>query len=223
MDEIFLYNTLTRKKEVFLPLLKNKVGLYTCGPTVYNYAHIGNLRTFLFEDFLKRTLLYNDYNVLHVTNITDVGHLTGDMDMGEDKMEKGARREGKSAWEIADYYTKAIQADLIKLNIIAPNIWCKATDNIPEQIEMVKTLEEKGYTYQISDGIYFDTSKIKDYNKLSHLPLEELKEGARVEVNNEKINPTDFALWKFSKAGEKRQMEWDSPWGVGFPGWHIEC
>lgn len=223
MSEIFLYNTLTRKKELFSPIAKDKVGLYTCGPTVYNYAHIGNLRTFLFEDFLKRTLLYNGYNVLHVTNITDVGHLTGDMDMGEDKMEKGSRREGKSAWDIADYYTKAIQADLIKLNIIEPNIWCKATDNIPEQIEMVKILEEKGYTYKISDGIYFDTSKIKDYNKLSHLPLDELREGARVEVNNEKINPTDFALWKFSKDGEKRQMEWDSPWGVGFPGWHIEC
>ncbi len=223
MDEVFLYNTLTRKKELFSPIAKDKVGLYTCGPTVYNYAHIGNLRTFLFEDFLKRTLLYNGYNVLHVTNITDVGHLTGDMDMGEDKMEKGSRREGKSAWDIADYYTKAIQADLIKLNIIEPNIWCKATDNIPEQIEMVKILEEKGYTYKISDGIYFDTSKIKDYNKLSHLPLDELREGARVEVNNEKINPTDFALWKFSKDGEKRQMEWDSPWGVGFPGWHIEC
>lgn len=223
MDKIFLYNTLNRRKEVFQAIEKDKVGLYTCGPTVYNYAHMGNLRTFLFEDFLKRTLRYNGHNVLHVCNITDVGHLTGDMDMGEDKMEKGSRREGKSAWEIAEYYTKAIKEDLVKLNITSPNVWCKATDNIPEQIEMVKTLEEKGYTYRISDGIYFDTAKINDYNKLSHLPLDELKEGARVELNAEKINPTDFALWKFSKEGENRQMEWESPWGTGFPGWHIEC
>ncbi len=227
MSPLFLYNTLSLKKEEFKPIKPGAVGLYTCGPTVYNYAHIGNLRTYLFEDFLVRVLEYNGYSVKHITNITDVGHLTGDMDMGEDKMEKGAAREGKSAWDIAELYTASFKKNLTDLNIKEPDIWCKATDYIKEQIEMIKTLEEKGFTYQTSDGIYFDTSKIKEYNKLSHLPLEKLKEGARIEINPEKKNPTDFALWKFSpalKSGEaKRQMEWDSPWGIGFPGWHIEC
>ncbi|MFA5024439.1 MAG: cysteine--tRNA ligase [Patescibacteria group bacterium] len=223
MSKLFLYNTLTRQKEEFKPIEPGQVGLYTCGLTVYNFAHIGNLRTYLFEDFLKRVLKYNGYQIKHVMNITDVGHLTGDMDMGEDKMEKGAAREGKSAWEISEFYTQAFKNDLALLNIEEPNIWCKATDNIPEQIELIKILEQKGFTYKTSDGIYFDTSKIKDYNKLSHLPLEDLKEGARVEKNPEKKNPTDFALWKFSPVGAKRQMEWESPWGVGFPGWHIEC
>jgi cysteinyl-tRNA synthetase len=218
-----LYNTLSRKKEEFKPLKKGKVGLYTCGPTVYNFAHLGNLRAYLFDDLLKRVLLYDGYEVKHVTNITDVGHLTGDRDMGEDKLETGARREGKSAWEIAEFYTDAFKKDIAALNILPPDIYCKATDHIKEQIDLIKVLEKKDYTYRTSDGIYFDTSKVKDYNKLSHLKLEELKEGARVEKNPEKKNPTDFALWKFSHAGEKRQMEWDSPWGVGFPGWHIEC
>ncbi len=223
MAHLFLYNTLSRKKEEFRPTVPKRVGLYTCGPTVYNYAHIGNLRTYLFEDFLVRVLEYDGYQVNHVTNITDVGHLTGDMDMGEDKIEKGAAREGKSAWDIAEFYASAFKRDLAALNIKEPDIWCKATDNIPEQIALVQTLEDKGYTYRTSDGIYFDTSKVKDYNKLSHLPLSELKEGARVEVNPEKKNPTDFVLWKFSPPGSKRQMEWASPWGIGFPGWHIEC
>lgn len=223
MRMLTLYNSLTRRKELFQPVIRGEVGLYTCGPTVYNYAHVGNLRTYLFEDFLKRALEYNGYRVKHVMNITDVGHLTGDMDMGEDKMEKGAAREGKSAWEIAEFYAAAFHHDLKALNILEPDIWCKATENIPEQVAMIKTLEEKGYTYRTADGIYFDTSKIDEYNKLSHLPLESLREGARVEKNPEKRNPTDFALWKFSPAGAKRQMEWPSPWGVGFPGWHIEC
>ncbi|MFA5887011.1 MAG: cysteine--tRNA ligase [Patescibacteria group bacterium] len=227
MSPLFLYNTLSLKKEEFKPIKSGEVGLYTCGPTVYNYAHIGNLRTYLFEDFLVRVLEYNGYNVKHITNITDVGHLTGDMDMGEDKLEVGAKREGKSAWDIAEFYTEAFKKDLAALNILEPDIWCKATGYIKEQVEMIEILKDKGFTYQTSDGIYFDTSKIKDYNKLSHLPLEKLKEGARIEINPEKKNPTDFALWKFSlmlKAGEaKRQMEWPSPWGVGFPGWHIEC
>lgn len=223
MNPLFLYNTLTRKKEEFRPIKPGQVGLYTCGPTVYNYAHVGNLRTYLFEDFLVRTMEYDGYAVKRVMNITDVGHLTGDMDMGEDKMEKGAAREGKSAWDIAQFYTASFRSDLKALNIQEPDIWCKATDYIPQQIDLVKRLEEKGYTYRTSDGIYFDTSKVKDYNKLSHLPLAELKEGARVEKNPEKKNPTDFALWKFSPAGAKRQMEWDSPWGIGFPGWHVEC
>jgi len=223
MNKIFLYNTLLRKKGEFKPIIDGEVGLYTCGPTVYDYAHIGNLRTYIFEDILKRTLVYNGYKVKHVMNITDVGHLSGDMDMGEDKMEKGAKREGKNAWEIADFYTGAFKKDIGHLNILEPDIWCKATDNIPEQIELVKILENNGFTYQTSDGIYFDTSKVSDYNKLSHLDLETMREGARVEKNEEKKNPTDFALWKFSLPGVKRQMEWDSPWGVGFPGWHIEC
>lgn len=223
MFKLFLFNTLTRQKEEFKPLNAEEVGLYTCGLTVYNFAHIGNLRTYLFEDILKRVLEYNGYQVKHVMNITDVGHLTGDMDLGEDKMEKGAVREGKSAWEIAEFYTAAFKKNLADLNIKEPGIWCKATDNVPEQITLVGILEKKGFTYKTSDGLYFDTAKIKDYNKLSHVPLDELKEGARVEKNPEKKNPTDFALWKFSPAGVKRQMEWKSPWGVGFPGWHIEC
>jgi cysteinyl-tRNA synthetase len=220
---VTLYNTLTRRKEDFVPIRPGEVGLYTCGPTVYNYAHIGNLRTYLFEDVLKRVLTVNGYRVRHVMNITDVGHLTGDRDMGEDKMEKGAAREGKTAWDIAAFYTRAFQEDIRRLNILEPTIWCKATDTIPEQIALIRTLEEKGYTYRTSDGVYFDTSKVPDYAKLSNQRLDELQEGARVEKNVEKRNPTDFALWKLSPPGSRRQMEWESPWGVGFPGWHIEC
>jgi cysteinyl-tRNA synthetase len=221
--KLFLYNSLTRNKQEFKPIQPGEVGMYTCGPTVYDYAHIGNLRTYIFEDILKRVLVYNGYTVKHVMNITDVGHLTGDRDMGEDKMEKGAAREGKSAWDIADFYTLAFKKDIRRLNILEPDIWVKATDTLPEQIALVKTLEEKGFTYRTADGIYFDTAKFEGYNKLSHQDLEALKEGARVERNPEKRNPTDFALWKFSPPGSKRQMEWDSPWGVGFPGWHLEC
>lgn len=222
MKKIYLQNTLTRQKEEF-KAVTDVVGLYTCGPTVYNFAHLGNLRTYLFEDILKRVLLYNGYSVRHVMNITDVGHLTGDMDMGEDKLEKGAQREGKTAWEVAEFYTTAFKKDLILLNIMEPSIFTKATGYIQEQIDLTKILEEKGFTYKTSDGIYFDTAKFPNYNKLSHLDLETLREGARVEINEEKRNSTDFALWKFSPKGEKRQMEWDSPWGVGFPGWHLEC
>lgn len=218
-----LYNTLSREKEVFVPIRPNAVGLYTCGPTVYNYAHIGNLRTFLFEDVLKRILSYNGFSVKHVMNITDVGHLTGDRDMGEDKLEKGAQQEGKSAWEIAAYYTEAFKTDMEGLHILPPTIWCRATDTIPEQIALIQTLEEKGFTYRTSDGIYFDTARFPDYTRLSHQNLDALQEGARVEKNPEKRNATDFALWKFSPPGVQRQMEWASPWGTGFPGWHIEC
>jgi cysteinyl-tRNA synthetase len=220
---VSLYNSMTRRKTPFEPIQPGSVGLYTCGPTVYNYAHIGNLRTYLFEDILKRTLIYNGYAVKHVMNITDVGHLAGDRDMGEDKLEKGARREGKSAWEIAEYYTRAFQKDLERLNILPPTIWCKATDTIPEQIALIQTLEAKGFTYRTSDGVYFDTARFPDYTRLSHQNLEALQEGARVEKNPEKRNATDFALWKFSPSGVQRQMEWESPWGIGFPGWHIEC
>ncbi len=234
MRKLYLYNTLSRKKEEFKSIKKGEVGLYTCGPTVYNYAHIGNLRSYIFEDILKRVLIYNGYKVKHVMNITDVGHLTGDRDMGEDKVEEEAKKEKKTAWEIAEFYTKAFKDDIKKLNILEPDVWCKATDNIPEQIDLIKKLEEKGYTYKTSDGIYFNTSKFKGYTKLSHLKLGELREGARVEKNPEKKNSADFALWKFSpplrppllRGGVmvgRRQMEWESPWGIGFPGWHIEC
>ena len=218
-----LYNTLTRKKEEFVPADPPHVGMYTCGPTVYNFAHIGNLRTYIFEDVLKRVLAYNGFQVFHVMNITDVGHLTGDRDMGEDKMEKGAQREGKTAWDIAEFYTQAFKKDMARLNLKTPDIWCKATDTIGEQIQLIKTLEEKGFTYSTNDGIYFDTSRLPDYGKLSRQNRDALVEGARVEKNVDKKNATDFALWKFTPRGVKRQMEWDSPWGRGFPGWHIEC
>jgi cysteinyl-tRNA synthetase len=218
-----LFNTLSRQKEDFVPLKKSVVGLYTCGPTVYNYAHIGNLRTYIFEDILSRVLLENGYKVKHVMNITDVGHLTSDADTGEDKMEAGARREGRSAKEIAKFYTEAFKQDLADLNILSPTTWAKATDHIKEQIALVKKLEKNGFTYKTSDGIYFDTSKFPKYGKLARLNLAGQQAGARVVRNKEKRNPTDFALWKFSPAGGKRQMEWPSPWGVGFPGWHLEC
>ncbi len=221
--DLYLYNTLSRKKEKFKAINKDMVGVYTCGPTVYNFAHLGNLRTYLFEDFLVRILRFNGFNLKRVMNITDVGHLTGDMDMGEDKLEEGAKREGRNAWEIASYYTDAFREDLEKLNIISPDIWCKASEEIKEQIALVATLEEKGYLYKTKDGLYFDSFKFPDYNRLSHLPLEALQEGARVEKHPEKRNPTDFAVWKFSPINSTRQMEWDSPWGVGFPGWHLEC
>ncbi|MCS6937276.1 MAG: cysteine--tRNA ligase [Candidatus Bipolaricaulota bacterium] len=223
MATLKLFNTLGRRKEEFKPLYDNEVGMYTCGPTVYQYAHIGNLRTYIFEDILRRVLEYNNYKVKHVMNITDVGHLTSDADEGEDKMEVGARLAGKSAWEIAQLYTEAFFKDTERLNILKPHIVCKATDHIPEQIALIQKLEAKGFTYRTSDGIYFDVSKFPDYGKLAGQRLEEKEAGARVEVNPEKRNPADFALWKFSPKGVKRQMEWDSPWGVGFPGWHIEC
>ena len=223
MLKLRLHNTLSRQLEVFKPQQPPVVGLYTCGPTVYNYAHLGNLRAYVFSDLLKRTLLYNGYEVKHIMNITDVGHLTDDADAGEDKVEIRAEREGKSAWDIADFYIKAFKDDLRTLNIIPPTTYCRATEYIQEQIELAQILEQKGYLYRISDGLYFDTSLVPDYNKLSHLPLEKLKEGARIDKNPEKRHPTDFAVWKFSPLGQKRQMEWDSPWGKGFPGWHLEC
>jgi len=217
-----LYNTATRSKDVFETIEPGKVGLYTCGPTVYNYAHIGNLRTYVFEDVLKRVLLACGYEVNHVMNVTDVGHLVSDADEGEDKMALGAQREGKTVKEIADFYWQAFRSDLERLHIIEPTTWCRATDHIDEQIDQVKVLEDKGFTYRVDDGIYFDTSKLGDYGKLARQDLSALKAGARVEMGD-KRNPTDFSLWKFSPADRKRLMEWDSPWGVGFPGWHIEC
>ncbi len=217
-----LYNTLSRTKEEFVPINDNVVGLYTCGPTVYNYAHIGNLRTYIFEDILRRTLEYNKYDVNHVMNVTDVGHLTDDGNDGEDKMEKGAAREHKTVWELAEFYTQAFKDDIGSLNIRTPDTWCKATDHIQEQIDMVRQLENNGLTYQTSDGIYFDTSKFKSYGAMAKLDIEGLQEGSRVDMG-EKKNATDFALWKFSPQDAQRQMEWESPWGKGFPGWHIEC
>jgi cysteinyl-tRNA synthetase len=222
---MLLYNTLTRSKQKFTSINEGRVSLYTCGPTVYNYAHVGNYRTFLFEDVLKRVLLAEGYKVSHVMNVTDVGHLTSDADEGEDKMEKGAARDGKTVWDIAKFYTEAFFKDYDKLNCIRAQVICPATEYIPEMINLVQTLETKGYTYTIDgDGIYYDTSKFADYHKLagkSH--MDGLKSGARIEMSAGKRNPTDFALWKFSPRDVKRQMEWDSPWGKGFPGWHLEC
>jgi len=216
------YNTLTRKKEPFVPIKEGYAKIYSCGPTVYWYQHIGNLRTYIFVDILKRVLLYNNYRVYHVMNVTDVGHLTSDEDTGEDKIEKAAKREGKKASEIASFYLKVFREDLKKLNIGEPDIWCKATEHIPDMINLIKKLIEKKYAYRTFDGIYFDTSKFKNYGKLARLKKESLKAGARVEMRDKK-HKTDFALWKFSEKPGLRQQEWNSPWGIGFPGWHIEC
>lgn len=222
MAELKLYNTLTRKKEVFKPLKNKQAAVYSCGPTVYWYQHIGNLRTYIFNDLLKRVLLYNGYNVKHIINVTDVGHLTSDGDTGEDKMELATKKEHKTAQEIAQHYFSVFLSDLKKLNIISPDKWPRATAHIKEQISLIKKLEEKGFTYRTSDGIYFDTSKLRDYGKLAKLKVSGLKAGKRISLG-EKRNKTDFALWKFSNPPGVRQQEWKSPWGVGFPGWHIEC
>lgn len=220
--DLRLFDTYTRSVRDFEPLQPPTVGMYACGPTVYDYAHIGNLRTYVFEDILRRVLEYNGYEVKHVVNITDVGHLTSDADTGEDRMEKGSRRTGKTAWEIADIYTTEFKNDLARLGILEPHTWCRATDFIPEQIEFIKGIEANGYTYRTADGIYFDTSKLSDYGYLARLNIEGLQAGTRVDMA-EKRHVTDFALWKFSPQDEQRQMEWDSPWGLGFPGWSIEC
>jgi cysteinyl-tRNA synthetase len=222
--QLHLYNTATRHKEAFESLTPGLVKMYCCGPTVYHFAHIGNLRTYVFEDLLRRTLESLGYEVRHVVNITDVGHLTSDADTGEDKMEKGARREGKSAWEIAEYYTKAFLRDWKALNLLPPTEWPRATAHITEQIELIRELERKGYAYAVStDGIYFDTAKFPRYPDFAGLDIDGIQAGARVAVTEGKRNPTDFALWKFSPPDARRQMEWDSPWGRGFPGWHVEC
>ena len=219
-----LYNTLTREVGLFEPLRPGEIGLYSCGPTVYDYQHIGNMRTYIFVDLLRRVLTDAGYTLKSVVNITDVGHLTSDADSGEDKMEVGARRTGRSAWEIAEFFTKVFIDDLHSLGVQDPTVWCKATDHIFEMIELISAIEEDGYTYRIEgDGIYFDTSKVPDYGLLARLDLEGQEAGARIGLNEEKRNPQDFALWKLSQPAEQRQMEWDSPWGKGFPGWHIEC
>ena len=218
---LFLYNTLTRKKEEFTPLEGNEVRIYTCGPTVYSFAHIGNFRAYIFMDTLRRVLKKNGYTLKHVMNITDVGHLESDADEGEDKMEKAARKENKDPYEIAKFYTDIFLKDMGRLNIGRPEIIAKATDHINEMLEFVKTLVANGYAYETSKGIYFDISKLDKYPVLSNRNLEEQIAGARVDVDPEKRGPYDFALW--IKAPENHIMKWDSPWGLSYPGWHIEC
>jgi cysteinyl-tRNA synthetase len=222
--DIYLYNTLSRKKEKFVPLRDDFVRVYDCGPTVYWYAHIGNMWRYLASDFLRRVLEYNGYKVKQVMNITDVGHLTEDdllaADTGEDKMEVAARREKKTVWEIAEFYTKAYFKDRRALNILDPVVTCKATEHIPEMIKLIQVLEKKGYAYRLPDRVCFDVSKFKEYGKLSGKKLDELRVGVRLEPIPGKKNPYDFSLWILD---EKHLMKWDSPWGVGYPGWHIEC
>jgi cysteinyl-tRNA synthetase len=206
---------------LFVPLEEGKVGLYTCGPTVYNFQHIGNFKTFIFEDVLVRTLRYDGYDVKHQMNITDVGHLTSDADEGEDKMIKAMRREGKSVWEIARFYTDVFFKDMERLNIKRPDIVTPATEHIQDMIDLIQCLIDKGHAYAINDGVYYDVTTFPDYGKLSRQGLDEMEAGARVEVNSEKRHPADFALWK--RASEMHAMKWPSPWGIGYPGWHIEC
>ena len=218
-----LYNTLTRSIEEVQPLNAPEVTVYTCGPTVYDYLHVGNWFTYVREDILIRTLKASGLKPKWVMNITDVGHLVSDADEGEDKLEKGARREGKTAWDVAKFYTDYFEKGLQRLNISQPDYLPRATDHIQEQIELIQKLEEKGFTYTISDGVYYDTSKFPKYAEFARLDLDEQEAGKRVDFNPEKRNIADFALWKFSPSDHQRDMEWDSPWGKGFPGWHIEC
>ena len=222
MTELKLYNTLTRKKEEFKPISKKQIGMYSCGPTVYSCAHIGNLRTYIFSDLLKRVLMYNGYKVKHVINVTDVGHLTSDSDEGEDKMMRGLKKEGmeislESMKKLGEKYLKAFREDFRKLNILEPDFWPRASEHIQEQIKLIESLEKKKFIYKTSDGLYFDSGRFKDYGKLAKLNIEGLKEGKRIS-KGEKKNKTDFALWKFNNS-----LGWDSPWGKGFPGWHLEC
>lgn len=227
-----LHNTLTKKTENFAPIDKQRVALYTCGPTVYDFLHVGNWSAYIYWDILVRTLLADGYNVERVMNITDVGHLVSDEDEGEDKMEKGARREGKTAWEVAEFYAEDFLSGVEKLGLIMPEHITRATEFIPQQLDLIRILKEKGFTYQIDDGIYFDTSKFPTYADFAGLDLEAQRAGARVEFNVEKRNASDFALWKLTPAGEKRDMEWETPTDLldldsekkmGFPGWHLEC
>lgn len=219
--ELKLYNTLSRQKEVFKPIDDKAVRIYTCGPTVYYYAHIGNLRSYLFMDNLRRVLKYNDYELQHAMNITDVGHLVSDADEGEDKMMKAARRENKDPYEIAEFYMNRFLEDLEKLNVSRPEIICRATEHIEDMEEYVQKIIENGYAYETKDTIYFDTSKLDKYGVLSNIKIDEQKAGARVEFDDEKRNVTDFALW--IKAPENHIMKWDTFWGKCYPGWHIEC
>ena len=219
--DIYFYNTLTKQKDLFKPIEEGKVKIYSCGPTVYKDATIGNMRTNLLNDTLRRVLKYNGYELKHVMNITDVGHLVSDGDEGEDKMLKSAREEHKSPLEIAEHYTKLFFRDLERLNIETPEVVCKATDHIKEMLEMVQKIMKNGYAYETSTAIYFDVSKLDKYGILSGINLNDQKAGARVDIDPEKRNPYDFALW--IKAPANHLMKWDSPWGPSYPGWHIEC
>ena len=224
ISKIQLYNSVSKSKEVFVPLEKGKVGMYTCGPTVYHYAHIGNLRTFLFEDFLRRMFLFCGYTVEHVMNITDVGHLTDDGDSGEDKMLKGAKREKKTVWEVAEFYTEAFLEDIRSLNILMPDVLCRATEHIKEQIVMIQKLEKNGFTYSAGGNVYFDSSKDPEYGALVGLDVHAKNmRQARVTEDENKKNPHDFVLWFTKSKFDDQAMKWESPWGVGYPGWHIEC
>lgn len=224
--DLYLYNSLTKQKELFTPIDSNNVRLYTCGMTVYDFAHIGHGRKYVMDDILKRTLIFNGYKVNHVQNITDVGHLVSDADDGEDKLEKGAKKQNKTVWEVAEFFTNNFYESMDKLNIIRPNIICKATDHIKEQIELIEKLFKNGYAYDTPEAIYFDTSKFADYGKLFGQKLEDKKTAVRDEVRTDKNkrNSADFVLW-FKRVGNFKDhvMHWDSPWGDGFPGWHIEC
>ena len=221
--KVYLYNTMSRAVEEFKPITEGFVGMYGCGPTVYNYAHIGNLRTYIFEDTLKRVLRHAGYKVKHVMNITDVGHLTGDGDEGEDKMAKSARESGRSVWDIAKFYTDAFFRDYDSLNIIRPDVVCPATRHIQQMIDLIKRLEEGGHTYVAGGNVYFSIDTFPAYGRLARLNLDDLKSGARIDIDSNKRNPKDFVLWfTNSKFGEQAMM-WDSPWGRGYPGWHIEC
>ena len=218
-----IFDTFTRKKRIIKPLHNRRIGMYACGPTVYDYAHIGNFRTYVMEDVLRRLLEFNGFTVKHVMNVTDVGHLISDADTGEDKILSAARKERKTAWQVADFYTKSFFQDACQLNIEMPHIVPRATEHIPDMINLIQRLERKGYVYVIDDGVYFDTTRVKNYGRLARSDLASLLPGARVEANPQKRNPHDFALWKFSPKGVRRDMEWKSPWGVGFIGWHTEC
>lgn len=221
--KFLIYNTLTRKKEELITVEPDKVKLYTCGPTVYNFAHIGNLRTYIFEDILKKSLSYIGYEVKHVMNITDVGHLESDGDLGEDKMALGASREKKTVWEIARFYEEAFLKDCELLNVEKPSVICRATEHIEDMIEFIKILEEKGFTYIANGNVYFSIDKYENYNKLANLSMEELQAGSRVDIDPYKKNPLDFVLWFTNSKFTNQIMQWQSPWGKGFPGWHIEC
>jgi cysteinyl-tRNA synthetase len=221
-----LYNSLSRSIEEFTPLHDNKVGMYACGPTVYDFQHIGNYRKYIGDDVLHRVLKANGYELKHVMNITDVGHLVSDEDTGEDKMEKGARQSGRTVWEVAQFYEEDFWQALDSLNVIRPDVVARATGHIGEQIKLIQKLEEKGYTYKTDQAIYFDISKFPEYTKLSHQKLDEKEAGAREDVvtDSDKKNPQDFALWFFTVGHfADHTMRWPSPWGEGFPGWHIEC
>lgn len=221
-----LYNTLTRQIQTLTPMKPPTVTLYTCGPTVYDYTHIGHLRKFTYDDILKRTLTYMGYNVKHVMNITDVGHLTGDTDEGEDKLEKGAKKTGKTVWEVAQFYTDQFISSIKMMNIIDPLVLCKATDHVQDMIVLIQKLEQKGFTYDTPEAVYFDTQKFAEYGKLSRQNVEEKKQAVRddVRLDPNKKHPADFALWfKRVSRFKDHSMHWNSPWDDGFPGWHIEC